>query len=95
MPCFEFQYRLRVGRVKCLFVGRNFTKILKKCPLSFARIRKNMYLCSKNKDDVLMSATDYLNNAQEWLAQQSQRTIDYQWEIQHHNQMHKAYETSW
>gem|GEM_PF-901160 len=54
-----------------------------------------MYLCSKNKDDVLMSATDYLNNAQEWLAQQSQRTIDYQWEIQHHNQMHKAYETSW
>ena len=42
-----------------------------------------------------MSATDYLNNAQEWLAQQSQRTIDYQWEIQHHNQMHKAYETSW
>ena len=42
----------------------------------------------------LMSATDYLNNAQAWLAQQSQRTIDYQWEIQHHNQMHKAYETS-
>ena len=41
-----------------------------------------------------MSATDYLNNAQEWLAQQSQRTIDYQCEIQHHNQMHKAYETS-
>ena len=41
-----------------------------------------------------MSATDYLNNAQEWLAQQSQRTIDYQWEIQHHNQMHKAYKTS-
>ena len=42
-----------------------------------------------------MSATDYLNNAQEWLAQQSQRTIDYQCEIQHHNQMHKTYETSW
>ena len=43
-----------------------------------------------------MSATDYLNNAQAWLAQQSQRTIDYQWEIQHHNQMHKAYEVnSW
>jgi len=41
-----------------------------------------------------MSATDYLNNAQAWLAQQSQRTIDYQWEIQHHNQMHKTYETS-
>ncbi len=42
----------------------------------------------------IMSATDYLNNAQAWLAQQSQRTIDYQWEIQHHNQMHKTYETS-
>ena len=41
-----------------------------------------------------MSATDYLNNAQAWLAQQSQRTIDYQWEIEHHNQMHKTYETS-
>ena len=40
----------------------------------------------------IMSATDYLNNAQAWLAQQSQRTIDYQWEIQHHNQMHKTYE---
>ncbi len=42
----------------------------------------------------LMSATDYLNNAHAWLAQQSQRTIDYQWEIQHHNQMHKTYEMS-
>ena len=41
-----------------------------------------------------MSSTDYLHNAQAWLAQQSQRSIDYQWEIQHHNQMHKAYETS-
>ena len=37
-----------------------------------------------------MSSTDYLHNAQAWLAQQSQRSIDYQWEIQHHNQMHKA-----
>ena len=41
-----------------------------------------------------MSATDYLNNAQAWLAQQSQRTIDDLWEIQHHNQMHKIYEKS-
>ena len=41
-----------------------------------------------------MSSTDYLHNAQAWLAQQSQRSIDYQWEIQHHNQMHKAYEMS-
>ena len=47
MPCFGFQYRLRVGRVKCLFAGRNLTKIIEKCPLSFARIRKNMYLCIK------------------------------------------------
>ena len=41
-----------------------------------------------------MSSTDYLHNAQAWLDQQSQRSIDYQREIQHHNQMHKAYETS-
>jgi hypothetical protein len=27
--------------------GRNLTKIIEKCPLLFARIRKNMYLCSK------------------------------------------------
>ena len=40
------------------------------------------------------SSTLVIISAQEWLAQQSQRTIDYQWEIQHHNQMHKAYETS-
>ena len=28
-------------------IGRNLTKIIEKCPLSFARIRKNMYLCIK------------------------------------------------
>ncbi len=39
-----------------------------------------------------MSARDYQKKAQEWLANQSNRTIDYQWEIQHHNQMHRAYE---
>ena len=39
-----------------------------------------------------MSAKDYMQNAQEWLANQSKRQIDYQWEIQHHNQMHKNYE---
>ena len=31
---------------------------------------------------------------QEWLATQPQRKINYQWEIQHHNQMHRAYEQS-
>ena len=44
MPCFGFQYRLRVGRVKCLFAGRNLTKIIKKCPLSIrnrAEFNKN------------------------------------------------------
>ena len=55
---------------------------------------KSSNFASENKKIYFMSATDYLNNAQNWLAQQSQRTINYQWEIQHHNQMHKAYETS-
>ena len=44
MPCFGFQHRLRVGRVKCLFAGRNLAKIIKKCPLSIrnrAEFNKN------------------------------------------------------
>ena len=61
---------------------------------TFAHFKINHYLCGKLSNNRFMSATDYLNNAQAWLAQQSQRTIDYQWEIQHHNQMHKTYETS-
>ena len=61
---------------------------------TFAYIKDFHYLRSKLSNNRFMSATDYLNNAQVWLAQQSQRTIDYQWEIQHHNQMHKTYETS-
>ena len=40
----------------------------------------------------IMSANDYRKKASDWLASQSSRTIDYQWEIQHHNQMHKDYE---
>ena len=74
---------------------RLIRKKYKKHTLFLARYKNLLYLWNKNKDDILMSATDYLNNAQEWLAQQSQRTVDYQWEIQHHNQMHKNYETSW
>ena len=41
-----------------------------------------------------MSANDYKRNALRWLATQSERTINYQWEIAHHNQMHKDYEKS-
>ena len=44
MPCLGFQYRLRVGRLKCLFAGRNLAKIIKKCPLSirnWAEFNKN------------------------------------------------------
>ena len=44
MPCFGFQYRLRVGRVRCLFAGRNLAKIIKKCPpstRSWAEFNKN------------------------------------------------------
>ena len=49
---------------------------------SFSTKRKNM--------------TDEENRLliQEWLRTQPQRKINYQWEIQHHNQMHKAYEQS-
>ena len=61
---------------------------------TFAHFKINHYLYGKLSNNRFMSATDYLNIAQAWLAQQSQRTIDYQWEIQHHNQMHKTYETS-
>ena len=56
--------------------------------------KKSCTFAENKQIHCIMSATDYLNNAQAWLAQQSQRTIDYQWEIQHHNQMHKTYETS-
>ena len=44
MPCLGFQYRLRVGRLKCLFAGRNLAKIIKKCPpstRSWAEFNKN------------------------------------------------------
>ncbi len=41
-----------------------------------------------------MSANDYKAKAEEWLATQSSRIIDYQWEIEHHNQMHRDYEKS-
>lgn len=39
-----------------------------------------------------MSASDYQKKAYDWLANQPNRTIDYQWEIQHHNNMHRVYE---
>lgn len=41
-----------------------------------------------------MSYLDSERLAAEWLANQSEREIDFEWEIQHHNQMHAAYEKS-
>ena len=46
----------------------------------------------RKKGEKTMSAEEYQKKAQEWLDNQPNRTIDYQWEIQHHNQMHRAYE---
>jgi len=41
-----------------------------------------------------MSALENQQKALEWITNRSNREIDYQWEIQHHNQMHAAYEKS-
>ncbi len=41
-----------------------------------------------------MSAQENQQKALEWISTRSNRVIDYQWEIQHHNQMHEAYEKS-
>jgi len=41
-----------------------------------------------------MSYLDSERLAAEWLATQSNRKIDYAWEIQHHREMHEAYERS-
>ena len=41
-----------------------------------------------------MSYLEYERLAAEWLAGQKDRKIDFEWEIQHHNQMHAAYEQS-
>ena len=46
------------------------------------------------KDIKIMSRTDYDKLAQQWLESQPERKINYEWEIQHHNLMHAAYEQS-
>ncbi len=39
-----------------------------------------------------MSAQENDKKAMQYIAESSSRVIDYQWEIQHHKQMHAAYE---
>jgi len=41
-----------------------------------------------------MSASEYQQKAMARIAERSNRVIDYEWEIQHHKQMHEAYEKS-
>lgn len=41
-----------------------------------------------------MSAQENQQKVLSWIANQSGILIDYQWEIQHHRQMHEAYEKS-
>ena len=41
-----------------------------------------------------MSAQENDKKAMQYIAESSSRVIDYQWEIQHHKQMHAAYEQS-
>ena len=40
-----------------------------------------------------MSALENDKRAMQYIAEASNRVIDYQWEIQHHKQMHEAYES--
>ena len=42
--------------------------------------------------DIVMSAQEMQQRAMKYIADQSMNSIDYQWEIQHHRQMHEAYE---
>ena len=39
-----------------------------------------------------MTAQENQQRALRYIAEQSGRAIDYEWEIQHHRQMHEAYE---
>ena len=39
-----------------------------------------------------MSAQENERRAIQYIAESSSRVIDYEWEIQHHRQMHAAYE---
>lgn len=40
----------------------------------------------------LMSGLENKYKALQYLAEQTEKVIDYQWEIRHHSQMHAAYE---
>ena len=40
-----------------------------------------------------MSALENEKKAMQYIAESSSRAIDYEWEIQHHRQMHAAYES--
>lgn len=41
-----------------------------------------------------MSAQENQQKVLAYIANQANATIDYEWEIQHHREMHKAYEKS-
>lgn len=41
-----------------------------------------------------MSVQEMNQKAMKYIAESSMKPIDYQWEIQHHRQMHEAYEHS-
>jgi len=43
---------------------------------------------------ISMSAQENRERALAYIANQSNRVIDYEWEIQHHREMHEAYEKS-
>lgn len=65
----------------------------------FAVFWQKVWSCQKKvvplqKITKVMSRTDYDKLAQQWLESQPERKINYEWEIQHHNLMHAAYEQS-
>ena len=43
---------------------------------------------------LLMTAQENEQRLMAYIINQSNRTIDYEWEIQHHKEMHAAYEKS-
>ena len=49
-------------------------------------------ISNKKRRRRTMSAQENQQRAMAYIAEQSGRAIDYQWEIQHHRQMHAAYE---
>ena len=60
--------------------------------------KSSIFACSKwvnqQKIDIYMSAQENRNRLLACIANQSNKVIDYEWEVRHHREMHEAYEKS-